>query len=130
MAVEGTKQKIRARKYRGLTVWQEAIQLAKAVYELTKRLARLEMHALSDQIRRAAISVPSNTAEGQTRKAPCDFSRFLHIALGSLDEMNTQLVLACELDYPAGQDTMAIHVHIPELRKKMCGPINSLPGIR
>ena len=113
-----------------MIVWQDAIQLAKAVYELTKRLPRVEMHALSDQLRRAAVSVPSNIAEGQARKSPGDFGRFLHIALGSLAEMDTQLVLARELDYLADQDTMAIHVQILERRKKLYALINSLPARR
>ena len=113
-----------------MIVWQEAIRLAKAVYELTKRLPRVEIHALSDQIRRAAVSVPSNIAEGQARKAPGDFSRFLHIALGSLAEMDTQLVLARELDYVTDLDTIAINEQIVELRKKLYALINSLPATR
>jgi len=88
--------KVAAKNYRELVVWQEGIRLAIAVYPLTEKFPRHEMYALADQIRRAVVSVPSNIAEGQARKAPGDFRRFLHIALGSLAEVDTQLVLAQE----------------------------------
>ena len=130
MVVDGTKQKIPARNYRELIVWREGIDLAKAVYQLTQKLPRVEIHALSDQIRRAAVSVPSNIAEGQARKTPGDFSRFLHIALGSLAEMDTQLVLARELDYLTERDTILIDQQIVDLRKKLYALINSLPASR
>ena len=80
-------------------VWQDSIQLAKVIYKLTEKFPKHETYALADQIRRAAVSVPSNIAEGQARKAPGDFRRFLHIALGSLAEVDTQLVLAQEFGY-------------------------------
>jgi four helix bundle protein len=76
--------KISAKNYRDLVVWQEGIKLAKAVYNLTENFPRHETYALADQVRRAVVSVPSNIAEGQARKAPGDFRRFLHISLGSL----------------------------------------------
>lgn len=88
-----------AKNYRELIVWQEAIKLAKVVYKLTEKFPRQETYALADQIRRAAVSVPSNIAEGQARRAPGDFRRFLHISLGSLAEVDTQLVLAQEFGY-------------------------------
>jgi four helix bundle protein len=87
-------KKIPAKNYRELIVWQDSIRLAKAVYKLTEKFPKHEIYALGDQVRRAVVSVPSNIAEGQARKAPGDFRRFLHIALGSLAEVDTQLVLA------------------------------------
>ena len=74
------KEKVAARNYRELIVWQEAIKIAKVVYLLTGKFPKQETYALADQIRRAAVSVPSNIAEGQARKSPGDFKRFLHIA--------------------------------------------------
>ena len=91
--------KIPAKNYRDLVVWQEGIKLAKAVYKLTEKFPRQETYALADQIRRSVVSVPSNIAEGQARKAPADFRRFLHISLGSLAEVDTQLILAQEFGY-------------------------------
>ncbi|MEW6030995.1 MAG: four helix bundle protein [Chloroflexota bacterium] len=124
------EKKVSARNYRELIVWQEGIKLAKVIYKLAEKFPRTETYALSDQIRRAAVSVPSNIAEGQARKTPGDFSRFLHIALGSLAEMDTQLVLAQEFGYLTGEDTRLVNQQILELRKKIYALINSLPSTR
>jgi four helix bundle protein len=120
--------KVPARNYRELLVWQEAIKLAKAVYKLTEKFPRQETYALADQIRRAVVSVPSNIAEGQARKAPGDFRRFLHIALGSLAEVDTQLILAQEFGYLTKDETTIVDEQIQNLRKKLYALINSLPA--
>jgi len=121
------KEKVSARNYRELIVWQEAIKIAKAVYQLTGKFPKQETYALADQIRRAAVSVPSNIAEGQARKSPGDFRRFLHIALGSLAEVDTQLVLAQEFGYLTQEDIDPMDEQIQGLRKKLYALINSLP---
>lgn len=120
--------KVSARNYRELIVWQEGIKLAKAIYKLTEKFPKYETYALADQIRRAVVSVPSNIAEGQARKAPGDFSRFLHIALGSLAEVDTQLVLAQEFGYVSKEDVDVMDEQIQGLRKKLYALINSLPA--
>ena len=117
-----------AKNYRELIVWQEAIKLAKVVYKLTEKFPRQETYALADQIRRAAVSVPSNIAEGQARRAPGDFRRFLHISLGSLAEVDTQLVLAQEFGYLSQDDINVLDEQIQGLRKKLYALINSLPA--
>ena len=114
--------------YRDLVVWQDSIQLAKAIYKLAERFPKHETYALGDQIRRAAVSVPSNIAEGQARKAPGDFRRFLHIALGSLAEVDTQLVLAQEFGYLQEEHVDGLFEQIQVLRKKLYALINSLPS--
>ena len=124
------KEKVSARDYRELIVWQEAIKIAKAVYQLTGKFPKQETYALADQIRRAAVSVPSNIAEGQARKSPGDFRRFLHIALGSLAEVDTQLVLAQEFGYLSKEDVDPMDEQIQGLRKKLYALINSLPAAR
>src|SRR4030067_692480 len=91
--------KLNVKNYRDLMVWQLGVKLAKEVYTLTNKFPRHEIYGLADQLRRAAVSVPSNIAEGQARRAPTDFRRFLHISLGSLAEVDTQLVLAQEFGY-------------------------------
>lgn len=116
------------RSYRDLVVWQNAITLAKAVYQLTQKFPKQETYALADQIRRAAVSVPSNIAEGQARKAPADFKRFLHIALGSLAEVDTQLILAQEFGYLTKEDVDVMDIQIQGLRKKLYALMNSLPS--
>lgn len=122
------KEKIPAKNYRDLIVWQEGIKIAKSVYLLTTKFPKQETYALADQIRRAAVSVPSNIAEGQARKSPGDFKRFLHIALGSLAEVDTQLVLAQEFGYLSKDDVDQMDVQIQELRKKVYALMNSLPS--
>ena len=116
-----------ARNYRELIVWQDGIKLAKTVYKLTEKFPRQEVYALADQVRRAAVSVPSNIAEGQARKSPGDFRRFLHIALGSLAEVDTQLVLAQEFGYITKDDIDVMDEQIQGLRKKLYALMNSLP---
>ncbi|MDD2921983.1 MAG: four helix bundle protein [Anaerolineales bacterium] len=125
--MEQIPEKIPARNYRDLIVWQNAIKLAKTIYQLTGKFPKQETYALADQIRRAVVSVPSNIAEGQARKSPGDFRRFLHIALGSLAEVDTQLVLAQEFEYLNKQDTESVEEQIQDLRKKLYALINSLP---
>lgn len=80
--------------YQKLDVWQRAINLVVMVYELCKQLPQEERYALADQMRRAAVSIPSNIAEGQQRFSYKDTVRFNDIALGSLAELETQLILA------------------------------------
>ncbi len=126
--MESSQGKVSARNYRDLIVWQDAIKLAKAVYVLLQEFPREEMYALSDQIRRAAVSVPSNIAEGQARKAPAEFRHFLHIALGSLAELDTQLVLAQEFGYLNGEDMADVDQQIQSLRMKLYALMNSLPA--
>lgn len=121
-------EKVSARNYRELIVWQDAIKIAKVVYQLTGKFPKQETYALADQLRRAAVSVPSNIAEGQARKSPGDFRRFLHIALGSLAEVDTQLVLAKEFGYLSKEDIDLMDEKIQNLRKKLYALINTLPS--
>ena len=120
-------EKTTARNYRELIVWQEGIQLAKAIYQLSGKFPRQETYALSDQIRRAVVSVPSNIAEGQARRAPVEFRRFLHIALGSLAEVDTQVILAGEFGYLSKDDMDSVDCQIQGLRMKLYALIKSLP---
>jgi len=122
------KEKVSARNYRELIVWQDAIRIAKTVYQLTGKFPKQETYALADQLRRAAVSVPSNIAEGQARKSPGDFKRFLHIALGSLAEVDTQLILAQEFGYLSKEDVDPMDEQIQNLRKKLYALINTLPS--
>ena len=122
------EEKKPSRNYRDLVVWQDSIQFAKTIYKLTEKFHKHETYALADQIRRAVVSVPSNIAEGQARKAPGDFHRFLHIALGSMAEVDTQLVLAQEFGYLNSNDVDGLFEQIQALRKKLYALINSLPN--
>jgi four helix bundle protein len=92
------------RDYRDLVLWQRAMELATEVHRVTLKLPRHEMFGMSAQLRRAAVSVPSNVAEGSGRRTTREFIAFLHIARGSLSELKTQLDLARRIDYLADAD--------------------------
>ena len=85
--------------FRDLQVWQRAVQLSVALYRLTKEFPREEIYGLSSQIRRSAVSVPSNIAEGQGRLGTGEFKQFLGIARGSNFEVQTQLEIARALEF-------------------------------
>ncbi len=87
------------KSYRDLIVWQKAMDLVTKVYGLLEILPGREYMALSDQMRRAAVSIPSNIAEGYGRMAQRDYARFLTIARGSVYELETQLLICVRLGY-------------------------------
>jgi four helix bundle protein len=86
-----------ARSFRDLIVWQRAIELALSIYATTAAFPKEELFGLTSQLRRAAVSIPSNIAEGESRITPGEFKQFLGIARGSSAEVQTQLVLARRL---------------------------------
>jgi four helix bundle protein len=88
---------MRTRQFRDLLVWQKSMRLVEAVYQATRSFPKEEMFGLAGQMRRAAVSVPSNIAEGQGRDSEKSFAQFLNQAMGSLYELETQLELACNL---------------------------------
>jgi four helix bundle protein len=90
---------VRINSYRDLKVWQRSLDLVQAVYEVSECFPRSERFGLAAQIRRAAISVPSNIAEGHARKSTLEYLRFLSIAVASLAELETQLLIATRLGY-------------------------------
>jgi four helix bundle protein len=85
--------------YRDLKVWQSAMQLAGEVYRLSAKFPKHEIYGLASQIQRSAVSVPSNIAEGHGRNSNKEFHHFLGVALGSLAELETQLILAQQFGY-------------------------------
>lgn len=87
------------KNYRDLIVWQKAMTLVKQVYETTCSFPKEELFGLTQQIRRAAVSIPSNIAEGNVRGTKPDYVRFLQIARGSLFETQTQIELSRELQF-------------------------------
>lgn len=83
--------------HENLEVWKKSVQLSVFLYRVTEKFPTREMYGLSAQIRRAAVPVPSNIAEGRRRRTDADFLHFLHIAYGSLAEIETQILIAKEL---------------------------------
>ena len=87
------------RNFRSLNIWKEGIELVKRIYKLAEFLPPEEKFGLKSQICRAAVSVPSNIAEGCARNSEVEFKRFLEIAIGSSFELETQLIIISELEY-------------------------------
>ena len=92
------------KNYRDLVVWQKSMQLVKLVYQLVKMLPREETFALSNQMRRAAVSIPSNIAEGYDRNSRKEYVHFLNIARGSNSELRTQLQICVDIGYLTEED--------------------------
>jgi four helix bundle protein len=89
-------------RFKDLVVWKESVLLAQALYKFTASFPYEERFGLTSQMRRAAVSVPSNIAEGSVRSSPRDFARFVEIALGSLAEIETQLEITSGFDWNSG----------------------------
>jgi four helix bundle protein len=110
------------KSYKDLTVWQKSIELVVAVYELTENFPSEEKFGLVSQMRRAAVSIPSNIAEGRTRNTRKDFAHFVHIAYGSAAESETQLIVVKRL--PFGQDLN--YTKVEELLNEILKMLGSL----
>ncbi len=104
--------------YQDLIVWQKAMDLAAEIYQLVKRLPKEELYGLSDQMRRAAVSIPSNIAEGQARQSSKSFYHFLSIAQGSKSELETQILLCLRLKY-VKKEEVAVAIQLCEEIGKM-----------
>ena len=87
------------RSFRDLRVWQKGIELVKEVYKISKSFPKDEQYGITAQIRRSSISIPSNIAEGHRRRYIREYKQFINIALGSCGELETQIVIARELNY-------------------------------
>lgn len=88
-----------SRRHRKLDVWKMSMKFVKDIYQVSDSFPRSEVYGLTSQMRRSAISVPSNLAEGAARKGTKEFSQFLNIAQGSISELDTQIELALMLNY-------------------------------
>lgn len=85
--------------HKDLEVWKYSIEFVSNIYELTKNFPKDELYGLTNQIRRCAVSIPSNIAEGSARQSDKEFMQFLYIAMGSLAELETQLIISQNLSY-------------------------------
>jgi four helix bundle protein len=100
--------------HRNLMAWQKTMDFAVNVYELTRTFPQEELYALTSQLRRAAVSAPSNIAEGAAGRTRQQFSNYLSNAIGSLNEMDTQLELALRLGYVTGTDYDRVYQPLDE----------------
>ena len=113
------------RDFRKLKIWEQGIELVKLIYQLSSKLPSEEKFGLRSQITRAAVSIPSNIAEGCSRNSEIEFKRFLEIAIGSLFEVETQLVIIEELNLINSEELKSIF----ELIEKEGKMINALINI-
>ena len=114
------------RDFKDLIVWQKSMTLASEIYQLAKKLPKEELFALSNQMRRAAISIPSNIAEGQGRNSSKEYIQFLAIAKGSKAELETQLLLCVRINYLENADIESAISLINEIGKMLNALQNSI----
>jgi len=114
------------RSFHDLIVWQKAMALAEASYRLTGAYPRQEIYGMVAQIRRAAVSVPANIAEGYGRESTGAFIQFLRIAQGSLKELETHILLSERLKLTANERTMVVRTECEEVGRLLRALIRSL----
>ena len=102
-----------------LKIWQRSIQLVRKIYKFTKDFPKEELYGLSSQLRRAAVSIPSNIAEGSQRHSQKDFANFIGISKGSLAELETQCIIAQELGYAKSETIVGLRKEIQEISKML-----------
>jgi four helix bundle protein len=112
--------------YKDLIAWQKGMQLVMAIYDATDGFPAHEMYGLVSQLRRAAVSVPSNIAEGKAHYSNRDFVRFLRHSRGSLAEIETQVLIAEQRKYVSGEQAKQLAEQLDELGRVLSGLINSL----
>ncbi|MDX2113419.1 MAG: four helix bundle protein [Alphaproteobacteria bacterium] len=117
---------MKIQSYRDLDVWQKSRKLVGRIYKLTHTFPKEELYGLTNQLRRAAVSIPSNIAEGKSRRATRDYMRFLDIAYGSIAEVETQLFIACDLNYTTEKKITKLLEDYAEVGRMLNGLLSSL----
>lgn len=109
--------------HKDLDCWKKGIDLVSEVYKITRDFPKEEIYGLTNQIRRAAVSIPSNIAEGAARNSTKEFIHFLYISLGSISELETQFIISKNLEYINNDIFYLINSLIVELKKLISGLI-------
>jgi four helix bundle protein len=115
-----------AQNYKDLIAWQKAMDLVEEIYRITEQFPKREVYSLTDQIRRAAVSIPSNIAEGQAHYSKREFTHYLRHARGSLAELETQVRISLRLHYLPDTQADALLKQADELGRMLSGLISSL----
>ena len=118
--------KVGVQKYEDLIVWKKAMDLVEGIYRLAKMLPNEEIYALTSQMKRAAVSIPSNIAEGQERNTTKDFINHLYISKGSKGELETQLLICVRLQYLTQPQIVTAQNLLREIGKMLNALIQSL----
>jgi four helix bundle protein len=116
----------RFKSYRDLEVWQKAMVVAKVIYQATSAFPSDEKFGLVNQMRRASVSIPSNIAEGHARSSTADFQRFISIAMGSVAELETQIILSTDLSYLTSDHQVTLLRELDDIGKMLRGLHRSL----
>jgi four helix bundle protein len=111
--------KVKIESYKDLIVWQKSVELVTDIYKLTERFPKTEMYGLTSQARRAAVSIPSNIAEGKRRGTQKDYRKFLLIAYGPGSELETQILIAKNLDFISDEITENVDGLLDEVMKML-----------
>ncbi|MBO5611037.1 MAG: four helix bundle protein [Prevotella sp.] len=119
-------EKLKARNFREYKVWQDSVEFATKVYEVTTKLPWFEKKGLCDQLQRAVVSISSNIAEGAGRPNDTDFAHFLDVALGSSNEVETQLLISRNLKYIEMEQYNLLMLSLTEIQKQLTGLIASI----
>ena len=119
-------QGIKISSYKELLVWQKSTDLAILIYKLTQDFPKEETYGLVSQMRRSSVSVPSHRAEGSVRGSKKEFQHFLKISLGSLSELETQLLISTKLSFLTELNYNKVDVVLIEVRKMLYGLIKKL----
>ena len=114
------------RNFKDLKIWQRGVELVKLIYQITSNFLSVEKYGIVSQMRRAVVSVPSNIAEGFMRRHNKEYKQFLYIALGSLAELETQIIISKELDFTTTERCTDVLAFIDELNKMTTGLIKCL----
>ena len=115
-----------ARNFREYKVWQDAVDYVTPVYKTTSQMPWFEKKGLCDQLQRAAVSIPSNIAEGSGRPTDADFSHFLDMALGSCYEVETQLLIAKNIGYVDDNCYKSLHDGIIKIERQLIALIRAI----
>ena len=118
------------RSHKELIVWQKAMDLVLAIYRLTDKFPQREIYALTSQMRRAAVSIPSNIAEGRSRNSRKDFTHFLRMAYGSVSELETQLLISGRLSLTDAKEYALSESLLSEVSRMLHAMIKKLEANR
>ena len=114
------------KSHKDLEVWKRSIELVTKIYNITNNFPNEELYGITSQIRRSAISIPSNISEGAGRQYRKELIQFLYVSLGSLAELETQLIISENLKYLNKNDSEDIQTELTEIRRMILGLIRSL----
>jgi four helix bundle protein len=125
--VYGKKSSIKmVKSFKDLEVWKKSVQLVKRIYALTSEFPKQEVYILVNQMCRAVISIPSNIAEGKSRQSKKEYVQFLYVALGSLSELETQVIISRDLGYINKKIEASVSEEINHIERMLRSLIASL----